>query len=75
MLDSEVVHIRPPLDSSMEHSITGGVCPADEGMWLNLPLYRIDREIFAVINFRRYCITTKIKNTKYFQRRIIYDSI
>ena len=31
-------------------------------------------EIFAVINFRSYCITTKIKNTKYFQRRIIYDS-
>ena len=38
-------------------------------------LATVDLEIFAVINFRRHCITTKIKNTKYFQRLIIYDSI
>ena len=31
----------------------------------------VDREIFAVINFRQYCITMKIENTKFFQPGII----
>ena len=47
---------------------------SDEGIAYTAYTCTIDREIFAVINFRRYCITTKIKNMKYFQRRIIYDS-
>ena len=28
----QMVYIRPPLDSSLEHSINGGTCPADEGV-------------------------------------------
>ena len=31
----------------------------------------VDREISSLINFRRYPSTTKIKNTKNFQHRII----
>ena len=28
----QMVYIRPPLDSSLEHSINGGTCPTDEGV-------------------------------------------
>ena len=37
----QVVYIRPPLDSSMEHSINGGMCPTDEGVGFEVksPMY------------------------------------